>query len=62
MFWAGTIFGIFIGANIGVIMSGLLISAKYRSRVQPAGSKRNMQSKIKAQNQYSGSHRPLFSK
>ena len=62
MFVAGTIFGIFIGANVGIIMAGLLISAKHGSKTQRAGSKKIIQRKVIEQNEYAGSHQSVFSK
>ena len=50
MFVAGTIFGIFIGANVGIIMAGLLISAKHRGKAQRAGSEKIIQRKVIEQN------------
>ena len=33
MFWTGLFFGLFIGANIGIVMAALLISSKVRPKI-----------------------------
>ena len=34
MFWIGIIIGLFVGANVGVVIAGMLFSAKTRDDVQ----------------------------
>ena len=34
MFWIGIIIGLFVGANVGVVIAGMLFSAKARDDVQ----------------------------
>ncbi len=34
MFWTGFIIGLFVGANVGVVIAGMLLSAKARDKVQ----------------------------
>ena len=34
MFWIGIIIGLFVGANVGIVIAGMLFSAKARDDVQ----------------------------
>ena len=34
MFWIGIIIGLFVGANVGVVIAGMLFAAKARDDVQ----------------------------
>ena len=40
MFWLGLIIGLFVGANIGIVVAGMLFSAKARDKsLHPTESK-----------------------
>jgi hypothetical protein len=44
MFWTGLFLGLFLGANLGIVISGLLISCKKRNEEIGSGLLRTLAS------------------
>ena len=62
MFWTGLFFGIFIGANVGIVMAALLISSKVRPKIHSitVDKRQGLNKYFERQTANTGSYQPTY--